>query len=80
MKQKTIPKKVGEKLGQAILDSRWKNKTAFTTALVEAFPYDFEKLDVRTVRKWCNEGIDSIAKIFTIAQFLDIPVSALLPQ
>ena len=71
MKQTNIDlgKIVGANLKRAIKESKWKTQEKFS----EAFG-----AEVRTVGRWCNQGIDKLSLIQQIADFLEIDVFALL--
>ena len=70
MKQKALsPKQIGEKLKQAIADSQWRTQQNFADAF---------HCDLRTLGRWCNNGIDKLSLLNEIADFLDIDVSTLL--
>ena len=71
MKQINIDlnKIVGANLKRAIKESKWKTQEKFS----EAFG-----AEVRTVGRWCNQGIDKLSLIQQIADFLEIDVFALL--
>ena len=71
MKQINIDlgKIVGANLKRAIKDSKWKTQEKFS----EAFG-----AEVRTVGRWCNQGIDKLSLVQQIADFLEIDVFALL--
>ena len=65
------PKKIiGGKLKRAIKKSKWRTQEGFAEAFHTA---------TRNVVRWCNEGIDSIELLWTIADFLEIDVYTLLP-
>lgn len=71
MKQTNIDlgKIVGANLKRAIKESKWKTQEKFA----EAFG-----AEVRTVGRWCNQGIDKLSLVQQIADFLEIDVFALL--
>ena len=71
MKQLTVDlcKAAGENLKRAIKESKWKTQEKFS----EAFG-----AEVRTVGRWCNQGIDKLSLVQQIADFLEIDVFALL--
>ena len=71
MKQTNIDlnKIVGANLKRAIKESQWKTQEKFS----EAFG-----AEVRTVGRWCNQGIDKLSLVQQIADFLEIDVFALL--
>ena len=71
MKQTNIDlnKIVGANLERAIKESKWKTQEKFS----EAFG-----AEVRTVGRWCNQGIDKLSLVQQIADFLEIDVFALL--
>ena len=71
MKQTNIDlgKIVGANLKRAIKESTWKTQEKFS----EAFG-----AEVRTVGRWCNQGIDKLSLVQQIADFLEIDVFALL--
>ena len=71
MKQTNIDhnKIVGANLKRAIKESKWKTQEKFS----EAFG-----AEVRTVGRWCNQGIDKLSLVQQIADFLEIDVFALL--
>ena len=71
MKQTNIDlgKIVGANLKRAIKESKWKTQEKFS----EAFG-----AEVRTVGRWCNQGVDKLSLIQQIADFLGIDVLALL--
>lgn len=60
---------VGANLKRYIKQSQWKTQ--------EAFAYAFGA-EVRTVGRWCNNGVDKLSLIQQIADFLGIDVLALL--
>ena len=60
---------VGSNLKRAIKESKWKTQEKFS----EAFG-----AEVRTVGRWCNQGIDKLSLVQQIADFLEIDVFALL--
>ena len=60
---------VGSNLKRAIKRSEWRTQERFA----EAFG-----AEVRTVGRWCNEGIDKLSLIQQIADFLGIDVWTLL--
>ena len=64
-----LGKIVGANLKRAIKESKWKTQEKFS----EAFG-----AEVRTVGRWCNQGIDKLSLIQQIADFLEIDVFALL--
>ena len=71
MKQTNIDlnKIVGANLKRAIRESEWKTQERFAEAFCA---------EVRTVGRWCNQGIDKLSLIQQIADFLGIDVLALL--
>ena len=71
MKQTNIDlgKIVGANLKRAIKESKWKTQEKFS----EAFG-----AEVRTVGRWCNQGIDKLSLVQQVADFLEIDVFALL--
>ena len=71
MKQTNIDlgKIVGANLKRAIKESKWKTQEKFS----EAFG-----AEVRSVGRWCNQGIDKLSLVQQIADFLEIDVFALL--
>ena len=71
MKQTNIDlnKIVGANLKRAIKESKLKTQEKFS----EAFG-----AEVRTVGRWCNQGIDKLSLVQQIADFLEIDVFALL--
>ena len=71
MKQNNMDlnKIVGANLKRAIKESKWKTQEKFS----EAFG-----AEVRTVGRWCNQGIDKLSLVQQIADFLEIDVFALL--
>ena len=71
MKQINIDlnKIVGANLKRAIKESKWKTQEKFS----EAFG-----AEVRTVGRWCNQGVDKLSLVQQIADFLEIDVFALL--
>ena len=71
MKQINIDlnKIVGANLKRSIKESKWKTQEKFS----EAFG-----AEVRTVGRWCNQGIDKLSLVQQIADFLEIDVFALL--
>jgi hypothetical protein len=62
---------VGENLKRAIKESKWKTQEKFS----EAFG-----AEVRTVGRWCNQGIDKLSLVQQIADFLEIDVFTLLSR
>ena len=64
-----LDKIVGVNLKRAIKESMWRTQEKFA----EAFG-----AEVRTVGRWCNQGIDKLSLIQQIADFLEIDVYALL--
>ncbi|MBP3605342.1 MAG: hypothetical protein J6J66_01960 [Clostridia bacterium] len=60
---------VGVNLKRAIKESKWRTQEKFS----EAFG-----AEVRTVGRWCNQGIDKLSLVQQIADFLEIDVFALL--
>ena len=60
---------IGANLKRAIKESEWKTQEKFA----EAF-----STDVRSVGRWCNQGIDKLSLLQQIADFLEIDVSTLL--
>ena len=73
MKQNSIDlgKIVGANLKRAIKESKWKTQEKFS----EAFG-----AEVRTVGRWCNQGIDKLSLVQQIADFLEIDVFTLLSR
>ena len=73
MKQTNIDlnKIVGANLKRAIKKSKWRTQEKFS----EAFG-----AEVRTVGRWCNQGIDKLSLVQQIADFLEIDVFALLSR
>ena len=71
MKQTNIDlnKIVGANLKRAIKESKWRTQERFS----EAFG-----AEVRTVGRWCNQGIDKLSLVQQIADFLEIDVFTLL--
>ena len=71
MKQTNLDlnKIVGANLKRAIKESKWRTQEKFS----EAFG-----AEVRTVGRWCNQGIDKLSLVQQIADFLEIDVFALL--
>ena len=71
MKQNNMDlnKIVGANLKRAIKESKWKTQEKFS----EAFG-----AEVRTVGRWCNQGVDKLSLVQQIADFLEIDVFALL--
>ena len=66
-----LNKIVGANLKRAIKKSKWRTQEKFS----EAFG-----AEVRTVGRWCNQGIDKISLVQQIADFLEIDVFALLSR
>ena len=66
-----LNKIVGANLKRAIKKSKWRTQERFS----EAFG-----AEVRTVGRWCNQGIDKISLVQQIADFLEIDVFALLSR
>ena len=64
-----LNKIVGANLKRAIKKSKWRTQEKFS----EAFG-----AEVRTVGRWCNQGIDKLSLVQQIADFLEIDVLALL--
>lgn len=64
-----LNKIVGANLKRAIKKSKWRTQEKFS----EAFG-----AEVRTVGRWCNQGIDKLSLVQQIADFLEIDVFALL--
>ena len=64
-----LNKIVGANLKRAIKESKWRTQEKFS----EAFG-----AEVRTVGRWCNQGIDKLSLVQQIADFLEIDVFALL--
>ena len=64
-----LGKIVGANLKRAIKESKWKTQERFS----EAFG-----AEVRTVGRWCNQGVDKLSLVQQIADFLEIDVFALL--
>ena len=71
MKQKNVNLNltVGMNLKRAIKESCWRTQERFA----EAFG-----AEVRTVGRWCNEGVDKISLLEQLADFLGISVFTLL--
>lgn len=71
MKQTRINlgKIVGAKIKRAIKESKWRTQERFAEAFCA---------EVRTVNRWCNQGINNIDTILDIADFLEIDVWTLL--
>ena len=71
MKQtkKDLGKIVGANVKRAIKESKWRTQLKFS----ENFG-----AEVRTVGRWCNQGIDKLSLVQQIADFLEIDVFALL--
>ena len=63
------PEKVGENLKRLIKESECHTQESFAE---KAF------VDVRTVRRWVKNGIDSISTVAMVADILDVDVKALL--
>ena len=63
------PEKIGENLKRLIKESEYRTQERFAE---EAF------VDVRTVRRWVKNGIDSISTVAMVADILDVDVKALL--
>ena len=63
------PKKIGSNLKHLIKESEYRTQERFAE---KAF------VDVRTVRRWVQNGIDSISTIAMVAEILDVDVMALL--
>ena len=59
----------GANLKRIIKESEWKTQKKFA----EKF-----NAEVRTVGRWCNQGIDKLSLVEQIAKFLEIDVYALL--
>ena len=57
------PEKVGENLKRLIKESEYRTQERFAE---EAF------VDVRTVRRWVQNGIDSISTVAMVADILDV--------
>ena len=53
----------GTHLKSLIKESKWKTQ--------EDFAFDFG-VDVRTVRRWINQGISNIYTIWELAEFFDV--------
>ena len=66
-----LNKIVGSNLKRAIKKSKWRTQEKFS----EAFG-----AEVRTVGRWCNQGIDKLSLVQQIADFLEIDVFALLSR
>jgi hypothetical protein len=66
-----LNKIVGANLKRAIKKSKWRTQEKFS----EAFG-----AEVRTVGRWCNQGIDKLSLVQQIADFLEIDVFALLSR
>ena len=64
-----LNKIVGANLKRAIKKSKWRTQEKFS----EAFG-----AEVRTVGRWCNQGIDKLTLVQQIADFLEIDVFTLL--
>ena len=60
---------VGANLKRAIKASKWRTQARFA----EAFG-----AEIRTVGRWCNEGIDKLSLVEQIADFLEISALSLL--
>ena len=71
MKQNNMDlnKIVGANLKRAIKESKWRTQENFSAAF---------GAEVRTVGRWCNQGIDKLSLVQQIADFLEIDVFALL--
>lgn len=63
------PERIGGNLKRLIKESEYRTQERFAEAAY---------VDVRTVRRWLQRGIDSITTVVTIAQVLDVDVMALL--
>lgn len=59
----------GAKLKQLIKQSKYKTQ--------EEFAFEFG-IDVRTIGRWINRGIDSLSTIEQIAEFFGVAVSDIL--
>ena len=57
------PEKIGENLKRLIKESEYRTQERFAE---EAF------VDVRTVRRWVQNGIDSISTVAMVADILDV--------
>lgn len=68
-KKPSLNKIVGGKLKRYI-----KEKYGTQAKFADAYP-----VDVKTVSRWCNGGLDSYITTQMIADFLEIDVYALLP-
>ena len=66
-----LNKIVGANLKRAIKKSKWRTQEKFS----EAFG-----AEVRTVGRWCNQGVDKLSLVQQIADFLEIDVFALLSR
>ena len=66
-----LNKIVGANLKRTIKKSKWRTQEKFS----EAFG-----AEVRTVGRWCNQGIDKLSLVQQIADFLEIDVFALLSR
>ena len=66
-----LNKIVGANLKRAIKKSKWRTQEKFS----EAFG-----AEVRTVGRWCNQGIDKLSLVQQIADFLEIDVFTLLSR
>ena len=62
------PEKIGENLKRLIKESNCTQERFAEKAFV----------DVRTVRRWVQNGIDSISTVAMVADILDVDVRALL--
>ena len=63
------PEKIGENLKRLIKESEYRTQERFAEA---AF------VDARTVRRWIQNGVDSISTVAMIADVLEVDVKALL--
>ena len=63
------PEKIGTNLKRLIKESKYRTQERFADA---AF------VDVRTVRRWIQNGIDSITTVAMVADVLGVDVKALL--
>ncbi len=64
-----LNKIVGANLKRTIKESKWRTQEKFS----EAFG-----AEIRTVGRWCNQGIDKLSLIQQIAEFLEVDVFTLL--
>ena len=61
---------VGEKLKHLIKESKFGTQLSFANAC---------HVDVRTVGRWINQGLDSLTTLFQIADILKVDVLTILP-